>query len=118
MPQIKRNTLLPTAELPAPVTTFDFDEESNELVVTARFPFDYPDEAVINRYGRAPKDDKGKVIPGAEKPITQKTYGKGIRIFTGSADAEDNPMFLSMRLFAETKDAEAESAASSNDDDE
>lgn len=118
MPQIKKNTMLPTATLPVPVTEFDYDEGTNELVVTTRFSFNYPDEAVINRYGRAPKDENGKVIPGAEKPVTQKTYGKGTRIFTGSADAEDNPMFLTIRLFAETKEAEAEANSESSDDEE
>lgn len=104
MPQIKKNATLPTAAMPVPTTTFEFDEATNELVVTARFSFDYPDEAVINRYGRLPKDEKGNPT-GEPKPVTQKTYGVGHKIFTGSADAEDNPMFINLRLWAPTKEA-------------
>lgn len=116
MPVIKKNASQPTATMPVPETTFDFNEETNELTVTAVFPFDYPDEAIINRYGRQPKDENGKVIKDAERPITQKTYGKGVRIFTGSADAEDNPMYLSLRLFAETKEAEGEPSSEGDED--
>lgn len=113
MPRIQANKTLPTANMPTPETTFVFDEEKNELVATIRFSFDYPDEAVINRYGRLPKDEKGNPT-GDPKPVTQKTYGLGHKLFTGSADGEDNPMFLNVRLFAPTKEAEGEEEAAAD----
>ena len=115
MPQFKKSATLPTAAMPAPQTEFQFNEETNQLTVTTVFDFNYPDEAVINRYGRVPKDEEGNPT-GEPKPITQKTYGLGKRLFTGSADAEDNPMFLTVRLYAETKEAEAEAAAGSDEE--
>jgi len=115
MPQAKRSESLPTAAMSAPETSFNFDENTNQLTVTTVFDFNYPDEAVINRYGRVPKDEKGNPR-GEPKPITQKTYGVGKRIFTGSADAEDNPMFLTVRLYAETTEAEAEAANSGDEE--
>jgi len=111
MPQVRKNASLPTAAMPEPICSFDFDENTNELVVTARFSFNYPDDAVINRYGRLPKDEKGNPT-GEPKPVTQKVYGRGHQIFTGSADGDDNPMFLNLRLYAPTKEAEAESGSS------
>lgn len=107
MPVIKANKTLPTAAMPVPEITFNYNEATNQLEFSGTFSFDYPDEAIINRFGRLPKDEKGNPT-GEPKPVTQKTYGRGVKLFTGSADGEDNPMFLTLRLFAETKDAEGE----------
>lgn len=118
MPKVnvkKAEELQTKPELPTPVTTFEFDESSNELVVTARFSFDYPDEAVINRLGRTPTDEKGNPT-GEPKPVTSRTYGKAKKVFAGVSDAEDNAMYVDFKLYAPSKEAEAE--ATTDDDEE
>jgi hypothetical protein len=114
MPQIQKATQETVArrpELPIPTSEAVFDEATNELVVTTRFSFDYPDEAVINRLGRLPKDEKGNPT-GEPKPVTSRTYGRLLKFFTGAADAENNPLMVDVKLYAPTKEAEEENAAS------
>ncbi len=112
MPQIKKATEETTKskpELPTPVTVAEFDEETNELVVTTRFSFNYDDAAIIDRLGRTPTDEKGNPT-GEPKPVTSRTYGKLKKFFTGCADNSDNPMMIDIKLYAPTKEAEAEEA--------
>lgn len=110
MPQIKAKAaseITQKPELPVPVTEFSFDEKTNELVMTTRFSFDYPDEAIINRLGRTPTDEKGNPT-GDPKPVTSRTYGRAKKVFAGVSDNEDNAMYVDIKLYAPSKEAEAE----------
>lgn len=117
MPVIKakaQEEIASKPELPVPATSFEFDEATNELVVTARFSFDYDDAAIIERLGRVPKDEKGNPT-GEPKPVTSRTYGVLKSAFVGAADADDNPLLVSMKLFANTKEAEAEATSATDE---
>lgn len=96
--------------LPVPTVNAVFDQENMTLTVTSVFSFDYPDEAIINRLGRVPKDEKGNPT-GEPKPITSKTYGRAKGAVLGLLDGEDNAMLCDIKVFANTKEAEAEAEA-------
>lgn len=95
------------ASLPTPEVTSDYDEATKKLTIVSVFDMDYPDEAIIERLGRVPKDEKGNPT-GEPKPVTSKTYGRGRKIPLGSADADNNMVLLNIQVFAQSAEAEAE----------
>jgi hypothetical protein len=101
-----------TVELPTPIVLdVSYNEETKKMTVILEFDMDYPDQAIINRYGKAPADDNGNPT-GESKPVTSKTYAKGKELSLGFADLENNDVFLNVSVQAKTKEAiAAEQAA-------
>jgi hypothetical protein len=97
------------AELPKPEVTSSYDEATQKLTVTSVFDMNYPDEAIVNRLGKVPKDENGNPT-GDPRPVTSKTYGKGNKIPLGFADAENNPVMLKLSIYANTAEAEQDTS--------
>jgi hypothetical protein len=112
---VKSDVAAVAPSLPTPkIADVGYDEATKTLRVVTEFSMDYPSEAIIQRLGRVPKDDNGNPT-GEDRPVTSKIYGKASKLPLGFADDDGNAVLFTGRVFAETKEAEAEAATTEED---